>query len=170
MPRSGACSCSCSCSRSRVVLEDWKPPTSEAYPRNAVSGKAHRRPAPPSQPVLRAANCQLPTANCQLPSAKPICRSCRDKQGFDQAQAKHKHKHKHKQANAIAAVQTVQHIAVAAVHCFPTPPKRSCRVPYHVCIRTYAVSLFASRSKFTRCRGSVPPYGTACFGVPPEMN
>jgi hypothetical protein len=117
---------------------------------------------------LRSQCCGLPTANCQLPSAKPICRSCRDKQGFDQAQAKHKHKHK--QANAIAAVQTVQHIAVAAVHCFPTPPKRSCRVPYHVCIRTYAVSLFASRSKFTRCRGSVPPYGTACFGVPPEMN
>jgi hypothetical protein len=78
-----------------LLASFWKPPTSEAHPRNAVSGKARRAAFEASQPGL-------PTANCQ---AK--CWSCRDKQGFDQAQAKHNHKQAN---NAIVAVQrsTVQ--------------------------------------------------------------
>jgi hypothetical protein len=102
--RRGAMRChagSCSRSRSRVVLETTNI--------GGVSEKcSFGYSAVPCRAAFEASQPELPTANCQA-----ICRSCRDNQGFDQAQAKHKHKHKHKQANAIVAVQ---YSAVAAVH------------------------------------------------------
>jgi hypothetical protein len=138
--------------RARARASFWKTGSHQHRRRIREMQFRVKRAAPPSSHRSQG---------CQLPSAKPNVGHV----AIRKASIKHK-------PSTTTSKPIMRSLQCSAVQCsssrallrsiaFPLPQNALVRVPYHVRIRTDALSLlFASRSKFTRCRGSVPPYGT----------